>query len=417
MTFAQADTNRLFRNGSSSGHPKKVGTLPNLRLPILSIAVAAAFLAAPALAAQKAPYMLIDLDKGLVLSDQLAAQKWYPASLTKLMTTYVTFRALRAGEVSLDTPVSISTNALAEPPSKMGFPVGTRMTLDNALKMMLVKSANDIAVAISEAVGGKEADFVTRMNDEAARLGMTNTHYENPNGLPSDLQMTSARDQALLARALWTEFPEYRSYFGITAIQSGKRVLRTYNPLLERYQGATGMKTGFICNSGFNLVATATRDGRSMLAVVLGAQSATGRAEMAAQLLDKGFRSFGIGKVTVDQYLGTAETVGPVSMRADVCGKRKGHEAEEVTEEGGEAPPSSLGPRVSIMDPVRVVTITGPASATGARAARGVPVPRPRPGSDADETAQHAQAYSAAPESPSADAIGDAIRDAPGSLP
>ncbi len=177
-----------------------------------------------------------------------------------------------------------------------------------------------------------EADFIKRMNDEAARLGMTNTHYENPNGLPSDLQMTSARDLALLARALWTEFPEYRSYFGITAIRSGKRVLRTYNPLLERYEGATGMKTGFICNSGFNLVASATRNGRSMLVVVLGAQSATGRAEMAARLLDKGFSSWGVGKVSVEGYLGTAESIGPVNMRADVCGRRKGHEAEEVVE-------------------------------------------------------------------------------------
>lgn len=367
----------------------------------------------PAGAVQKSPYMLIDLDRGLVISDELAAQKWYPASLTKLMTSYVTFRAIAAGEVSLETPVKISQQALAEPPSKMGFPVGTQMTIDNALKMLLVKSANDVAVAIAEAVGGTRADFVRRMNDEAARLGMTNTHYENPNGLPSDLQITSARDQALLARAIWNEFPEYRSYFGITAIKSGKRVLRTYNPLLERYPGATGMKTGFICNSGFNIVASATRSGRSMLVVVLGAHSATGRAELAAQLLDKGFRSFGFGKLTVDQYLGTAQSIDPINMRTEVCGRRKGHEAEEVAD-AGEDTPSALGPRVSIMEPVRVVTISGQ-PATPRAVSSNIPVPRPRP--ESTDTALHVQAYSPAHESPSADAIGDAIREAPGSLP
>lgn len=392
---------------------KRAEPLPNLRLLLIGLTAALALTAAPAGATSKSPYMLVDLDKGLVISDQLAAQKWYPASLTKLMTTYVTFRAIGAGEMSLESPVTISRNALAEPPSKMGFPVGTQMTLDNALKMLLVKSANDIAVAISETVGGSEAEFVTRMNEEAARLGMTNTHYENANGLPSDLQMTSARDLALLARTIWTEFPEYRSYFGITAIRSGKRVLRTYNPLLERYRGATGMKTGFICNSGFNMIASATRDGRSMLVVVLGAYSATGRAEMAAQLLDKGFASWGIGKVSVDGYLGTAESIGPVNMRADVCGKqRKGHEGEDVAE-GGEAAPSSLGPRVSVMDPIRVVTMSAPAA--GTKGGGGMPVPRPRP--DAADATTHAQAYSPSPESPSADAIGDAIREAPGSLP
>ncbi len=387
--------------------------MPNLRLTLIGLA-ALALTAAPALAAQKSPYMLIDLDRGLVISDQLAAQKWYPASLTKLMTTYVTFRAIGAGEISLDSTVTISQNALNEPPSKMGFPVGTQMTIDNALKMLLVKSANDIAVAISEAVGGTEADFVARMNLEAARLGMTNTHFENPNGLPSDKQMTSARDLALLARAMWNEYPEYRSYFGITAIRSGKRVLRTYNPLLERFQGATGMKTGFICNSGFNLVASATRGGRSMLVVVLGAYSATGRAEFAAQLLDKGFNSLDTGKVTVEGYLGTAESIDPVNMRTEVCGRRKGHEGEDVAE-GAEGTPSALGPRVNIMDPIRVVTMTAPAAAPSGVKTKGAPVPRPRP--DSTDTALHAQAYSPDEKTPSADAIGDAIRESPGSLP
>jgi D-alanyl-D-alanine carboxypeptidase len=382
--------------------------LPNLRLTVIALTAGLVLHGGPAGALPKSPHILVDIDKGLVISDEFAGQKWYPASLTKLMTTYVVFRAIAAGEVTLESPVTISANALAEPPSKMGYAVGTRMTIDNALKMLLVKSANDIAVAVAEAVGGSEAQFIARMNAEAARLGMTSTHYTNPNGLPSDGQITSARDQAVLARALWVEFPQHRSYFGITAIQSGKRILRTYNPLLERYSGATGMKTGFICNSGFNLVATATRDGRSMLAVVMGAYSAKGRAETAARLLDQGFRSWRLGKQSLDVFAGTAESAEPVNMRPEVCGRRKAHEGEDLPEGEG-APISALGPRVHIMDPVRVVTI---AKQPAAMPVKGVPLPRPRPA----EEEVHAQAYSPDASAPSIDVIGEAIRTPP-SLP
>jgi D-alanyl-D-alanine carboxypeptidase len=234
---------------------------------------------------------------------------------------------------------------------------------------------------------------------------MHSTRYTNPNGLPSDGQITSARDQAVLARALWQEFPAYRSYFGITAIQSGKRILRTYNPLLERYTGATGMKTGFICNSGFNLVATATRDGRSMLAVVMGAYSAKGRAETAALLLDQGFRSWRVGKESLDTFAGTAESAEPINMRAEVCGRRKAHEGEDLAEGEG-MPIPALGPRVHIMDPVRVVTIAKQPSATQVK---GMPLPRPRPA----EEEMHAQAYSPDSNTPMIDAIGEAIHATP----
>jgi D-alanyl-D-alanine carboxypeptidase len=383
--------------------------LPNLRLTILALTAGLVLHGAPAGASPKSPHILVDLERGLVIDDQVAGQKWYPASLTKLMTTYVTFRAISAGEITLETPVTISANALAEPPSKMGYAVGTRMSVDNALKMLLVKSANDIAVALSETVGGTEAGFITRMNAEAARLGMSATHYSNPNGLPADDQVTSARDQAVLARALWNEFPGYRSYFGITAIQSGKRILRTYNPLLERYNGATGMKTGFICNSGFNLIATATRDGRSMLVVVMGAYSAKGRAETAASLLDQGFRSWRLGKQSLDVFSGSMESIEPINMRPEVCGRRKAHEGEDLAEGEG-APISALGPRVHIMDPVRVVTMAKEPTVTRVK---GMPIPRPRPA----EEEVHAQAYSPAPETPSIDAIGEAIRSTPSGDP
>ncbi len=171
----------------------------------------------------------------------------------------------------------------------MGFKVGTVLNVDNALKMMLVKSANDIAMAVAETVGGSQAKFVARMNAEAARLGMASTHYDNPNGLPDNGQLTTARDLAVLASAILADFPEYASYFEIPAIKAGKRVLRSQNKLLEHYRGTTGMKTGFICASGYNIVASARRNGRTLVAVVLGAPSASDRNELAARLLDRGF--------------------------------------------------------------------------------------------------------------------------------
>jgi D-alanyl-D-alanine carboxypeptidase len=260
----------------------------------------------------------------------------------------------------------ITANALKEPPSKMGFPVGTTMTLDNALKMMLVKSANDIAVAVAETVGGSEPAFVARMNAEAKLLGMNSTHFENPNGLPADGHETTARDMAVLARALWTDFPEYRPLFGISAIRSGDRVLRTYNTLLERYRGATGMKTGFICASGFNVVASATRNGRSLVAVVLGSETAKERTELAAKLLDAGFADAGgTGGKTLATLSATAAAGSPVNMRDQVCKRRNKNEGEDEDDDSILADmagkPSSLEPkRFFVMDPVEVTTLYVP---------------------------------------------------------
>jgi D-alanyl-D-alanine carboxypeptidase len=161
----------------------------------------------------------------------------------------------------------------------MGFPPGTTVTLDNAIKMLMVKSANDIAVVIAEGVGGSVEKFADLMNSHAKRIGMTQSSFVNPNGLPDDRQISSARDMAILARALIREFPQHDLYWHIPAIKFGKRVLRNYNRLIDRYRGADGMKTGFICASGFNLVASATRNGRRLIAVVLGAPSSPVRAE------------------------------------------------------------------------------------------------------------------------------------------
>ena len=270
------------------------------------------------------PYLVADAVTGAVYRHRDALRPWYPASTTKLMTAYVTFRALRNGEINMRSPVVVSQNALNQPPSKMGFKVGTVMTIDNALKMILVRSANDIAVALAEAVGGSEPAFIARMNREASQLGMTRTNFENPHGLPDPRQVTTARDLALLASAILKEFPEHRPLFKIHAIRHGGRTLRNYNILVDRYRGTTGMKTGYIRNSGFNLVASARRNGKEVIAVVLGACNGLSRAEKAVSLLETGFRARGASRRTsLKNVSSVGSHIAVTKMPRDNCPKRK----------------------------------------------------------------------------------------------
>ena len=225
------------------------------------------------------PKLVVDVNSLKVYEQQDIYQKWYPASLTKLMTAYTTFRALKSGQLTLESPVVISKNAAGEPPSKMFYKPGQAVTLDSALKMLLIKSANDIAVAIGETVAGSEPAFVNLMNAEAKRIGMTSSHFINPNGLPGAGQYTTARDLAVLAVTIKREFPQYAPYFAYEGFTTGKKNYPNLNMLIGRFDGADGMKTGFICASGFNQVSSATRNGRAVVSVVLGAESLGGRAD------------------------------------------------------------------------------------------------------------------------------------------
>jgi D-alanyl-D-alanine carboxypeptidase len=321
-----------------------------------SVTATAAAAKAPVVPEHPAAYIVVDADSGMVLGQRDADKVWYPASVTKLMTAYLSFQALTSGRMKLTSPVFETEDALAQPPSKIGFAVGTSMTLDNALKMMLVYSANDIAVAISEAVGGSETRFVAEMNATALSLGMNSTHYDNPNGLPSPGQLSTARDLVVLARTILHEFPQYKDYFRIPAIKAGQRILRSPNKLLERYQGATGMKTGFICDSGFNMVATATRDGRTLIAVVLGAPTALQRTELAAKLLNIGFSggSFGFTPVELASFR-PGPSAGPaINLHDSICGGHRSRPAGEDADVGDIS--SALGPPITTMPPVVVYT-------------------------------------------------------------
>jgi len=231
----------------------------------------------------------------------------------------------------------------------MGFRPGTQLTVDNALKMMMVKSANDMAVVLAEGVGGSIDGFSTMMNDTAQRLGMTQTSYVNPNGLPADGQITSARDLGILARSFLRDLPEYEYFVHIPAIRFGKRVTGNFNKLIGRYPGADGFKTGFICASGYNLVASATRNGRRLIAVVLGASSGTARAVKAAQLLERGFAQDNL--TWLRPSLGTVDKLVPVdasppNLRDDMCGGHRKRPASDdddalIATNGGTAGSSS----------------------------------------------------------------------------
>ena len=243
--------------------------------------------------------------------------------------------AVRAGKLTLDTPLVMSVRAARMPPSKMGFRPGTEVTLDNALKMLMVKSPNDVAVMVAEGVSGSVEAFANDMNADAQRLGLHELHFVNPNGLHNPDHVSSARDMAMIARALLREFPNQADLFDIGAIQLGRQYIPNYNGLLGRYPGADGMKTGFTCPAGFNVVASANHSGRRLIVVVLGAPTARSRNQEAADLFDRGFAMGGAGGSL--ESLPTGSGPAP-NMRADVCLHRSRALIAAAEEEGAGGP-------------------------------------------------------------------------------
>jgi D-alanyl-D-alanine carboxypeptidase len=297
------------------------------------ILVAAAAAVVTPNAASAEALLVVEADTGKVLQADNATMPWYPASVTKMMTAYVTLKAVKEGRLTLEQTVTVSPVAASQSPSKMGLRPGTQVTVENALAMMMVKSANDMAVVLAEGVGGSIDGFSALMNQNAQRLGMTQTSYVNPNGLPADGQITSARDLAILARAIIRDLPEYEYFYHIPSIRYGRRVTNNFNHLIGRYPGADGFKTGFICASGYNLVGSATRNGKRLIAVVLGSTSGHQRAVRAAQLLERGFASNGLGWLRPS--LGTVDNLVPIdasppNLRDEMCGgKRKRPASDE----------------------------------------------------------------------------------------
>ncbi len=269
---------------------------------------------------------MIDSQSGLVIYSEDADRAWHPASLTKLMTAYLTFEALRDGKLSIADKITCSQHALSMPPSKIGLPVGGEITVELALKALIVKSANDVAVMLAERIAGSELAFVERMNETAKRLGMSQTQFFNANGLPHEQQVTTARDMAILGKALLAEFPQHEALYSLTSFKIGKRTLRSHNKLLKTFDGADGMKTGFICASGFNVVASAKRGERRILAVVLGEESSGARTARASLLIQHGFENYQwktMFSTNLDQLaLDDSAVKTPGDLRPVVCKPR-----------------------------------------------------------------------------------------------
>ncbi|HVM85735.1 MAG TPA: D-alanyl-D-alanine carboxypeptidase family protein [Candidatus Binatia bacterium] len=233
--------------------------------------------------------LVVDAESGKILVSNRASTLWYPASLTKMMTAYVVFSEIAAGHLAMDTQITVSAASVNQPPTKFGFRIGQKITVQQALQAMLVSSSNDAAVALAEQVAGSESAFVERMNAAAQSLGMVSTRYRNANGLPDDAQVTTARDQAVLAMALIHDFPDRYAMFSLRSVTIAGRSQPTVNGLPSSYPGADGMKTGFTCGSGYNIVGSAQRGGQRLVAVLLGAQDRDQRSAMIRKLLDTGF--------------------------------------------------------------------------------------------------------------------------------
>lgn len=244
---------------------------------------------AVATAAGAGPTVLIDDSTGRVIYAETPDQSWYPASLTKLMTVYVTFEAIKSGKITLATVVPLSEKARGQPATRIGLKLGIELNVEQAVRGLLLRSANDFSMALAELIGESEEGFAVLMNAAAKRIGMTRSHFVNPHGLPEPAQYTTARDMALLARALHKDFPERAEMFSTTQFIIHRGTFHSQNDLLRTFAGADGMKTGFTCGAGYNVVASATRDGRRLIAVVMGEAMRDERSLRAAALLEHGF--------------------------------------------------------------------------------------------------------------------------------
>lgn len=287
-------------NGPASGNSTK-----NLRLRkwavLLAGVVVGAFTTGEKAHAQYAGQIssiVMDANTGAVLSQTDPDLRRYPASLTKLMTLYMTFNALRAGAISLNQAVPVSIHASTMEPSKLGLVPGSRLTVEQAVLALVTKSANDAACALGELIGGgSEPQFATMMTQQAHAMGMSKTLFRNASGLPDPDQMTTARDLATLGRRLIADFPEYYHYFATPAFRFHGRYIPNHNPMLKVYAGADGMKTGYTQEAGRNLVTSALRDNVRLVGVVMGASSNTQRSLVMANQLDHGFDAEGVAPV------------------------------------------------------------------------------------------------------------------------
>ena len=261
-----------------------------MRFLTLLLVAAMWSLAAPASGrAQDMASIVVDADTGEILSSVQPTRRWFPASTTKVMTAYLTFVAIENGTLSLDEVLTVSDNAANQPETSIGLRPGEKITVEEAIEALIVRSANDAATLLAERIAGSEDRFAAMMSLKARAIGMTRTVFRNASGLPDDKQVTTAHDMAVLAQTILKEFPEYYHFFDVRTVTRDGQQLGTYNGFLGSFPGADGLKTGFTCGSGYNLVASAEQDGRRLIGVVFGAGNGGARTAEMIRIMGEGF--------------------------------------------------------------------------------------------------------------------------------
>lgn len=282
LTKAIAGAARLWTGRGRPGMPAML--LAALTVAMLGVALAPAAQAAPQYAV-----VIVDADTGRVILSDSPTARTHPASLTKMMTLYLTFDALKAGTLTLDQRLTVSAEAASRPPTKLGIGAGKTIAVKDAIMALITLSANDMSVVLAEAIAGSEDAFARRMTARARELGMTATTFRNANGLPDPDQVTSARDMTKLGLALMRDHADYYPYFATVDWRYGGKVIRNHNRMLGRYEGTNGIKTGYIKASGFNLVVSVERDGHHLVGAIFGGSSARSRDDHMIELLDAAF--------------------------------------------------------------------------------------------------------------------------------
>ncbi len=293
-------------------------------LAVLGLALGLALSAGSATAARYTA-IVVDAKSGKVLFARNADRRHYPASLTKMMTLYLTFEALEKGSLKLSTPLKVSRRAAGQTPSKIGLKRGQTIGVEDAILALVTKSANDAATVLAEALGGKESSFAGQMTKKAKVLGMKRTRFRNASGLPNRHQRSTARDMATLALALQRDFPQYYHYFSTREFRYKNRTFKNHNKLLHSYKGADGLKTGYIRASGFNVAISAKRGKRRLIGVVMGGRSPKWRDRKTARLMDVAFRRAQVLDMTNRRRVGklAAVKIKPLRQRATVRAKSR----------------------------------------------------------------------------------------------
>jgi D-alanyl-D-alanine carboxypeptidase len=245
---------------------------------------------------EKFAAIVIEANTGRVLYERMSNETRYPASLTKMMTLYLLFEQIQKGNKTLSTPMTTSAYAASQDPTKLGLSPGDQITVEDAIKALIVRSANDVAVVTAEHLAGTEWAFAARMTQKAREMGMARTTFVNASGLPDESQQSTAADLVILSRRLVTDFPQFYPYFRLQSFYWGGRSFEGHNNLMKFFDGADGLKTGYTRKSGFNLASSATRQGTRIIAVVMGGRSARDRDIQSAELLESEFTKMGLGR-------------------------------------------------------------------------------------------------------------------------